>query len=217
MKKAVSILFFGAIIALAIWLYDASRPTLGINDVEHCGFPQPEMVTLGSGYLKGPAYYPMDQVASNNSSVSVKDGQYSIDTAIIYSDLNKKALVAALEKEKLEEKKRVEEIPDFIKFFLDSLAGKDKFQMANPGEEFQVGWFPNKNAPDRQLVYFALGKNIAILSFYSSGMEKSQHVGIMRFENEQVVDFWFENELCTFTTKEKLIERLKRDPAKGNC
>lgn len=211
MKKVIPIVM--CLVAALYLIYDNTQPALDNEDVEHCGSPK----MVGGGYLKSTAYYPQDQLAANNSSVSVKNGQYSLDTAIIVSNANKVSLIAALEKEKLEEKKKVEEIPGFIKFFLDSIAGKEKFEMANPGEEFKVGWFPNKSAPDRQLAYFAVGENIAVLSFYSGGIEKTHHVGIMRFEGEQVVDFWFENDNSTFTTKEKLIERLKRDPSKGNC
>jgi len=180
-------------------------------------YGQPHMV--GVGPFKGTVYYPQDQLAANNSSVSVKNGKYNVDSAIILSDINKRSLVAQLQRENLEEINTVAEIPGFIKTFLDSISGNGKFDMVNPGEAWQEDWLTlGKCLPTRQLVYFGTGKNTALFSFYSAGPQKTQCVAIIKFENEQVIDFWFEANSIPVTKKAELIEYLKRNKNKnGNC
>lgn len=198
-----------AIVAITLIACHESEPVPDTE--EQC----PEMV--GGGYLKGVAYYPQDPFSGNISSVSIKNGEYSVDSAIVLADLNRKNLVAELAAEDLDDKSTVAEIPEFIKFFLDSISGEESFNMAEPGQDYKVGWFPQKGVPDRQLVYFGSGKNIALLSFNVGGAKKTQNVAIIKFEGQRVVDFWFEVNSDPGTKKNEIIAYLKRDKSKNRC
>ena len=183
----------------------------------------PQVVTMGAGYLKGPVFVP--EVAGSIRSVSFVNGKYEIDSVIIVENLNKKALLADLSSQKLNDKSSIAQIPDFIKSFLESVSYDKKFEMANPGEEYQVGWKTDERIlPNKQLVYFGEGKNIALLSYNSGGLQKAQRVVILKFEGKKVTDYWFNNDFWSdnnsvaLTTKEQLIKYLKVTKTKnGNC
>ncbi len=152
------------------------------------------------------------------SSVSISNGQYKIDTNIILANRNKKILVAALVAENLTQKTTVAEIPDFIKTFLAGVADDKKFDLANPDEKYQVGWFDlGKGVPTKQLVYFGAGKNIALISYYSGGLRRWQHLAIIKFQDNKIVDFWYDNYDVSAKTKDEMIEYLKGERTKGNC
>jgi hypothetical protein len=198
-----------AIVAITLIACQESKPIPGKEE------QGPEIA--GAGYLKGTTYSPQDPFSSNLSSVSIKNGEYSVDSAIVLADVNRKTLVTELAGEDLDEKKAVAEIPEFIKFFLDSISGEESFNMADPGQDYKVGWFPKKNVPDRQLIYFGIGKNIALLSFNVGGVKKVQNVAIIKYEGEKVVDFWFEVDADPGTKKDEIIAYLKRDRTKNRC
>lgn len=152
------------------------------------------------------------------SSVSISNGQYKIDTNIILANRNKKTLVAVLVAENLTQKTTVAEIPDFIKTFLADVSDDKKFAMANPNEKYQMGWFDfGKGVPTKQLVYFGAGKNIALISYYSGGLRRYQHLAIIKFQDNKIVDFWYDNYDVSAKTKDEMIEYLKGERTKGNC
>lgn len=168
------------------------------------------------------------------SNVSFVDSKYIIDTSAILNNSNLLSLIADLEKSDLDEKKTVAEIPSFIKTFLDSLT--DNFSIANPGEVWKVGCtspmeidnstqkksidpktgdtiitvsIKTKDVPTRQLVYFGLGKDIALMTYYTGGIGKSEHIIIIKFDDNKIVDFWCGNILIDLTNKAEILKYLK--------
>ena len=144
------------------------------------------------------------------SSVSMTKGIYAIDSNIAKSNGTKEKMLVLLEKENLREKKTVAEIPAFIKTFLDGISENNNFDIANSGEEWNEGsWIHgfNENTsatekattyiakpfPTKQLIYFGIGKSVAMLSYYSGGIRMSQHVMIIKFEGKKIVDLWVDN------------------------
>lgn len=145
-------------------------------------------------------------------------------------------MITELETSSLSQKKTVNEIPTFIRTFLDSLT--DGFSMANPGEEWQEGciidhvWITRKEydpktgdstlvstqdmsqpLPSRQMIFFGLGENIALMTYYTGGWGKSAHIMIVRFERYQVADFWHGYGEGELTNKQEIVSYLKTKTA----
>ena len=168
----------------------------------------------------------------SKSSISMTHGRYNVDTVIIWSDKNWFFLLDDLETETLEDKKIKAEIPEFIAAFLDSILPGKKFNIANPGEK----WWPgdiqdmafksnyNKEKQDslcvpvgnkcgladKQLVYFGMGKNIALLSYRTAGARISQCTALIKFNGKTIVDFWFRNSQSLSETKYEIIKSIER-------
>lgn len=143
------------------------------------------------------------------SSISIVNGIYKIDTNIAISNGTKEKLITKLEIENLIDKKTVAEIPDFIKSFLDGVSINQSFDIANPDEEWQEGGWVNgfdnekkaiiqatsslaKPFPNKQLIYCGIGKNMALISYYMGGIKKTQNNIIIKFQNQKIVDLWFD-------------------------
>ncbi len=143
-------------------------------------------------------------------SISIVNGKYRIDSTIAMSNGTKEKLVAKLESENLVEKKKTDDIPSFIKAFLDSISVNKTFDIGNPGEAWKAGgWLTGfddqsksiinatscaaKPFPTKQLAYCGIGKNMAIISYYTGGIRMAQHVIILKFKGKQIVDLWFDN------------------------
>jgi len=191
----------------------------------------------------GKTELEMANATRGYSSVSMENGTYKIDSAIAESNGNKLKLLPTLENEKLSEKKNVNEIPGFIKAFLDSISTNKTFDMADPGTEWQTGGWINgfddqqknivnavssvaKPFSNKQLIYFGLGKNMALLSYYTGGIQMTQHIAIIKFKDTHIIDLWFGNNSFDYdwlngrsvfvTTKNEIIKYL-RTSRSGNC
>lgn len=164
------------------------------------------------------------------SSITFKEGKYSIDSNVIRKDQNKRMLLIAMEKEKLSIKKTFEEVPDFIRDFLVKNSYSGKFDIVNPGEEWKSGianfghtiitkrcdpvtkdttlTISGDGAilPNKQFVYFGIGKSIALFSYYAAGYQNpllnsyniagnswnpQQNVVMIRFKDKKIIDFWY--------------------------
>lgn len=186
--------------------------------------------------------------ANNNieeiTSVSIVDGKYKIDTNRAVANWNKEKLIATLETENLIEKKTVEEIPDFIKTFLNNISTNQTFDIANPDEEWRedswINGFNNeqktivhatsslaKPFPPRQLIYCGIGKNMALISYYIGGIKKTQSNMMIKFENDKIVNLWFDYYYSQFgyslggttdfvTSKNDIIKYI-RSTNSGGC
>lgn len=178
---------------------------------------------------------PATQSSEYAASISKVKEHYQIDTLLILGNRNKKQLLQNLQSQTLQEIKNVQEIPDFIRAFLDSNSVTKTFEMANPNQDWQPGDLPvfefrktlvkpeknstdsvfitmllPKKMPRQQLAYFAIGNNIAVLAHYYGGSRKMEQISIFKFEGTQIVDFWFDND-CEFATeKEKILKYLSR-------
>lgn len=171
--------------------------------------------------------------AENICSVSFENTNYKIDTALIQTAFYKLSLIAGLEADNLSEVKLVNDIPDFIKAFLNNTSCKGKFEMANPTEEWQSGitsfghqvikkiydtakkdtvWnvsYDGKPLLKKQLAYFGIGKTYALLTYYTGGINTSQHVALFKFKDNRIVDFWFDNNIETGNSEREIIKYIK--------
>lgn len=173
------------------------------------------------------------------SSVSMVNGHYIIDSNVIETDRNKRVLVAELKAESLIRKITIEEVPGFIFAFLDSISPNKKFDIVNPWEKWNTKdimdlVMPNTNQenkkpaqsidaakgllPDKKLTYFAIGDSIALLSYHSGGIRSRQHIVILKFQNEQVVDFWYGTYFGLYVnTRIEILQQLDRRGNGGGC
>jgi hypothetical protein len=155
------------------------------------------------------------QTADTNrlTSISLDGNKYQIDTAMILTNQNLQPLINDLDKAVLKTHNNTKDLPDFIKTFLDSLTGSD-FSIANPGEDWQVGCVVIEKLPARQLVYLGLGDDIAMLSYFTGGIGKSEHVLIIKFADKNILDFWCGNVLVDLDNKKDILEYLKTNSKK---
>lgn len=161
----------------------------------------------------------------NMSSVRVEDGKYLINMNVLYNNGHKEKLVAGLCKVKLEEKKSVEEIPAFIKTFLCSLPGDRTFRIANPNEAWlfyditnfskggAIDFEKQSKLPNKQLIYFSIGENYALLSYRTGGLRMLQNISVIQFKNDTVTDFWEECNNTYFTTEAQIKKYIKEHRA----
>ena len=141
------------------------------------------------------------------SSISYSDGHYKIDTTTILSNKNLQPLIDLLEKSNLSEIKNVTALPSFIKTFLDNLT--DSFSIANPVENWQVGCVIDKPLPSRQFVYLGIGDQVALMTYYTGGFGKLEHVLIFKFSNNKILDFWCGNTMTDLMNKKEIVNYLK--------
>lgn len=160
------------------------------------------------------------------TSVSMMGGKYKIDSGAIWKEKYKEALLTELKSEDLIQKENSSEIPDFILAFLDSLSSDKKFEMADPWEDWQVGNITDfgipvlkklGHLPNKKLVYFGLGKNMALFSFLEGGFRMSQQIVIFKFQNKRIVDFWYNKSQAFVASKEELLEHIRSKPSQGGC
>ncbi|MES2516196.1 MAG: hypothetical protein V4580_18720 [Bacteroidota bacterium] len=153
--------------------------------------------------------YEPETTLGTYSSISMIGSNYKIDSSIAMANGTKQKMLLSLNKENLIEKKTVEEIPDFIKTFLDGISENNNFDIADLGEEWQDGSWTHsfekntstekatayiaKPFPTRQLIYCGVGKNVALISYYTGGIRMAQHVMILKFEGQKMMDLWFDN------------------------
>lgn len=176
------------------------------------------------------------------SSVSKENGIYKIDTALIIAKKNKFTLLAELDKENLAEINDVKQIPTFIKVFLLTKNFKCINDMANPGEEWNAGnitdfhdqviknvydpvkkdsvptvlWIGN-SLPKNQMVYFGIGKNIALFTYFKGGYFKREYSTIIKFDGEEIIDFWYEDHPEDVLTKQEIIKDIHIVKRRNNC
>ncbi len=186
----------------------------------------------------------MDYEVDEMTSVSIVNEIYKIDTNMAVTNWNKEKLMTILETENLVDKKTVEEIPDFIKTFLNNISTNQTFDMANPDEEWREGSWINgfnneqktivhatssvaKPFPSRQLIYCGIGKNMALISYYIGGIKKTQSNMMIKFENDKIIGLWFDYYYSQFgyslggttdfvTTKTDIISYIKNTNS-GGC
>lgn len=172
-------------------------------------------------------------------SESAEQEASSVPTSLVDSDTGStpipvklQALLSDLDTSKLREAKLVSEIPPFIMRFLDSLT--TDFSIANPGDDWQetctdygtpvhkkvfdkesgdsvvqMSFDNNRPLPTRELIYFGYSSNLVLMSYYTGGFGKAEHVMIMRIEGDRVMDFWHQYILHDLTTRQQILEFLR--------
>jgi len=133
-----------------------------------------------------------------------------IDRTLLLSNERLPTLIAKLEKTNLKEKKKANEIPNFIRKTLNRMTA-DNFSIADCGEKWQVTDDVVEELPARQLVYLGLGDNITLIAYYSGGIGESEHILILKHKNQQVTGLWHANIFHDFKTKKEILIFLKKN------
>lgn len=134
-------------------------------------------------------------------------------------------LVVELENTNLIERKAVSEIPNL---FLSFLQNKEPdFSLANPGEEWQeqirlgcgspvllnvdeeAKTEPKKPLPTRQLVYFGLYDDIALMAYFTGGWSKSETIVIFKYTDTEIKEYWVGTTLDFALNKETILLYLR--------
>jgi hypothetical protein len=164
--------------------------------------------------------------ATYSQTTAIKpNSKCNIDTSVILTNQNLQHLINNLENISLTDYKTVNEIPNFIMDFLKCTRDSGQFSIANPGEDWQVGCTSvilvdkkgkvvSKPLPSRQLIYFGLGKDIALLTFYTGGIAKTEHTLIFQFQDKKVTDFWCGITWTGSADKKEIIKFLQANKDK---
>ena len=155
-------------------------------------------------------------VLSNDDTIKgliIKDGSVKIDTFVILTHQNLDPLLAVIEKTDLKTYRQVSDIPVFLVDFL-KVVTKDSFSIANQNEDWQVGCDVSDGLLSRQLIYFGLADNIALLTYLTGGIGESEHILIIKFSNDKITDFWCGNVMADLTNKEEILKYIKDNRAK---
>jgi hypothetical protein len=156
---------------------------------------------------------PEQHDISYTSSIKKSGTRIMVDTNIILSNRNLKTLLANLDTAKLIEHKKANEIPSFIKTFLRKHSD-DKFLIANSDETFAAGCSRFENEPFRQVQYLGFNDNYLLLTYKIGGWALFGHTIIIKFDKEEIIDFWTGGGNLNLTTKEKILEFLKTNMGK---
>ena len=148
------------------------------------------------------------EIANHPKGIIIDSSRIKIDTTVILSNQNLIPLIDDLDKSTLIEKNKIKDIPPFIKTILNRLT-KDNFSIANPGEKWQATDVILEELPARQLIYLGIGDNITLLTYYTGGVGKSEHILIFKYQNKQITDFWCGNVLKNLKTKTEIINFLR--------
>ncbi|MEO6903988.1 MAG: hypothetical protein ABI315_12700 [Bacteroidia bacterium] len=68
--------------------------------------------------------------------------------------------------------------------------------------------------PKRQLIYFGLGQDLALMTYYTGGIGKSEHILIFKFKDNKILDFWCGNISTDVTNKLEILNYLKTNKDK---
>ena len=158
-----------------------------------------------------------DSLKGNISVFDTADpnNSFLIDTVAILTNRNLDSLITRLEDSKLKTYKTVKEIPSFIINILSGLTS-DGFSIANQSENWQAtDAIMDDSLPNRQLSYFGLGDDIALLTYYTGGIGKSLHIIIIKFQDKKILDFWCGNVLINLKDKKEIVKYLKENKNKN--
>lgn len=132
-----------------------------------------------------------------------------IDTIGIFTNQHLPSLINELNKTPLTIHKTIKAIPPFIMDFLKCSRAGD-FSIANPGEIWQVTDVIFEKLPERQLIFFGTGDSICLMTHFTGGIGKSEHILIFKFNKGGITDFWCGVSGKDLITKHQVIEYLIR-------
>lgn len=179
-------------------------------------------------------------VSKRATSVYRKNGVYRIDTNVIYTDKNKLTLYKELAAQKLKESVNVNDIPAFIVDFLKQKSFEHHFHIASKCEKWMdTGAQPmemkevkkydeikkdtimtlelvNQDLPEKELNFFGIGKNIAVIALVKGGKKHTEELMVIKFEGQQIIDFWFNNKRTPSLSLGEAIEFIKNNKERSN-
>lgn len=179
-------------------------------------------------------------VSNRATSVYRKDGVYRVDTNVIYNDKNKLMLYKELSNQKLNESLNVKDIPDFIVTFLKEKSYNNHFHVADKcGKWMESGTQPlemkqvkkydeqkqdsvltlelvNQDLPEKELNFFGIGNNIAVLALRNGGKKHSEDVIVIKFKDQQIIDLWFNRKRTPSLSLGEVIDFIRINKARNN-
>jgi hypothetical protein len=179
--------------------------------------------------------------AENFSGDKVADREHRLSESkmdAVFEDVTKKHLVSELSSATLTEYDSVNDIPEFMIEFLKQSSPDGEFILADKGAQWQSGvmpvleivnseskassrggnqlWIVNKKLPLKQLVFFGMGKGIALLAYNQAGTVVSENIVILKFVNEIITDQWMDTYTDYASTKNEILDFLKKPKRKND-
>ncbi len=124
------------------------------------------------------------------SIIKISDSIIKIDEKVIYYNKNLQPFINDLQRSSFSVSYKIDGIPDFIISFLNQLSG-DHFTIANPGKDWNCcddNW--NDSLPNRELICQGIDKNLFFISYLTGGIGEAEHIILIRYDNNKVIDFW---------------------------
>jgi hypothetical protein len=176
-----------------------------------------------------------DQKPLNSSELRDSNGftikPFKVDPDTVKLNIQLKLFIQQLDTSVLKEFNTVPEIPKYILSYLDSTCGG--FDIASPGEEWQEGCIvmgksiqtstldsatgkvtitttfdTSQPLPHRQLVYFGVNDNIALMVYKTGGFGTCGHILILELLNKKVIKEWHGTTFEDLSSKASILQYL---------
>ncbi|NCD71623.1 hypothetical protein [Mucilaginibacter agri] len=132
------------------------------------------------------------------TSIKYSNGEMSVNLETIAANKNLGALKDNLVQTKLIPFYKANQIPDFIKSFIEQLSGS-KFTIANSGEDWQCcDAVIDESLPERLLIYGGKSDKYYLLTYLTGGVGEVTHILIIKYNQKLITNFY------TCTTPKKL-------------
>ncbi|MEO6977401.1 MAG: hypothetical protein ABI113_03450 [Mucilaginibacter sp.] len=99
-------------------------------------------------------------------------------------------------------------IPTFIKSFLANFS-EDGFTIAEPGKDWNCCCDRNGDRPNRELIWHGNDGHLFIISYFTGGIGKTQHLVLVSFDNKGINDFWAAIVHDDLKNKAAIVQLLK--------
>jgi hypothetical protein len=148
------------------------------------------------------------QQIGNVSSIKQIGDNISVDQMTIMQDKNLNPFIKELENSRLKISYKLDDLPGSVRAFLESFSG-DKFTIANLGADWNCCCDQNDNRPNRELICYGTNGYLFMISYYTGGIGKMQHLILVDYDGESINDFWAGNVQGNLTNRFAIIESLK--------
>jgi hypothetical protein len=138
---------------------------------------------------------------------------FKIDSVRIYFNQNLGKFLSDIHHGHFQTYDSKKAIPPFIEQELDYLTGG--LSLANPNEEFQCCCTSSQTLPERKLDFLAMSKDVFVMTYLTGGIGEEEHILLIKFENNKVVDIWYGVGLEQLHSLKKVVSFLskrRKDP-----
>ncbi|HEY2581943.1 MAG TPA: hypothetical protein VGI43_09055 [Mucilaginibacter sp.] len=147
------------------------------------------------------------------SIIKTSDSTVKIDERVILYNKNLQPFINSLKLSSLTESYKLDRIPDFIKSFLKQLSN-DQFTIANPGKAWNCCCDRNDSIPNRALICHGSDKNLFFMTYLTGGVGESEHLILIRYKDDTIVDFWAGTLSGHLSSKNAIVQYLIRNKNK---
>ena len=77
----------------------------------------------------------------------------------------------------------------------------------------------NQDLPEKELNFFGIGENIAVIALRNGGKKHSEEVIVIKFKDQQIIDLWFNRKRTPSLSLGEVIDfiRLNKERNNGSC